>query len=388
MTSAISATKPSQHLHHLDALRSFAILYGLLVHTATIGVSFPLTLISEISGYFRMGTFFCVSGFFAAMVLRRYGPVLFLKKRALALLVPLICGLVFLNPVTNWLIWQWHNPPMPFTEFVRLAFEGTLPPHKGPIVWHLHLWFLVSLAVYVASAPVAAVLAPRAPAFVRHIPDKLAALPRWLCVLMAAALISFTALCLRVGFEIAIDPFMRGWASSDTVWMVRNTLYYWPMFLTGMLIFHHRVFADQFQSISLPALALGILAVLLLRRFVPEGGDLWEVLNIVSRAFLTTAAIAALMAIFSRWFQRPGLLSRAAEAVYSIYILHFLVIYLIAHALRPLGLGPESLFFAVAGLTFVAVFALHRFIVHPVPLLSLMFNGKPFPDRKNALQKL
>jgi glucans biosynthesis protein C len=389
MTRSSPPISPTPRLHHLDALRSFAILYGLLVHTATLGVRYPLTLISDVSGFFRMGTFFCVSGFFAAMVLRRYGPALFLKKRALALLVPLVCGLVFLNPLTNWLIWQWHNPPMPFLAFLRSASEGILEPYRGPIVWHLHLWFLISLAAYVASAPLAVALAPRAPALLRRLPDRLAALPGWLCVVVVAALIALAALGLRLGYEVALAPLMRGWADSDTIWLVRNTLYYWPMFLTGILIFHHQGFAARFQSFSLPALVLGLVAVWLLRRFVPEGGNLWEVLQILSRAFLTTAAIAALMAIFARWFQRPGLLSGAADAVYSIYILHFLVIYLIALALRPLGLGPASLFFAVAGLTFVAVFALHRFIVAPVPLLSLMFNGKPFPPRKKtALQKL
>ncbi|MFN7224032.1 MAG: acyltransferase family protein [Paracoccaceae bacterium] len=363
-------------LYHLDALRSFAILYGLLVHTATLGVSGPLRLISDISGYFRMGTFFLVSGFFAAMVLRRYGPALFLKKRALALLVPLACGLILLNPVTNWLIWCWHNPPMPFLDYLQLAAAGSLPAGKGPMVWHLHLWFLISLAFYVACAPVAVALGRRLPSWPA---DRLAALPGWACVMVVAATIAVTSLALRIGYEIALEPALLVMGADRYTWLVRNTLYYWPMFLTGMLAFGHRSFADRFQTISWPALGLGLVAVLLVRRFVPEGGLVWEVLQLLSRAFLTTVMIAALMSLFRRWFDRPGFLSRTADYVYSIYIIHFLAIYLIAHTLRPLGLGPDSQFFVVALLTFATTFALHRFIIKPVPVLSLMFNGKPLP---------
>ena len=368
-----SATPRVERMYHLDALRSFAILYGLLVHTATLGVIWPLTLISDVSGYFRMGTFFLVSGFFAAMVLSRLQPKLFLKRRAVALLVPLLCGVVLLNPVTNWLIWCWHNPPLGLADYLSRAAQGTLPPGKGPMVWHLHLWFLVSLSFYAAMSPIVVALSQRLPKAVRSVPDRLAALPGWLCVTVVAAGVAVTALILRIGYEVALEPVVPTIAT----WLVRTSLYYWPMFLTGMLAFHHTGFLNRFQTISLPALILGIAGVVLLRHSLPPGGNLWEVLQILTRAFLTTAAIAALLSVFRRWFSAPGFLSRQADAVYSIYILHFLLIYLIAHALRFLDLPRTALFFAVAALTFLAAMALHRFVIKPTPLLSLMFNGKP-----------
>lgn len=390
MTAASSRTAPptpapakregagSQRLYHLDALRSFAILYGLLVHTATLGVSWPLTLVSDISGYFRMGTFFLVSGFFGAMVLNRFGPALFLKKRAVALMVPFVCGVLLLNPVTNWLIWNWHNPPMAFVEYLSRAAEGRLPAGRGPMVWHLHLWFLISLGFYALSAPALMALVRRAPAGIASLPDRLSALPGWLCVALVAMGVAVAAVLLRVVCKFVLEPLAPG----EAVWLLRTSLYYWPMFLVGMMAFHHAGFADRFQRISLPALVFGIVLVVLLRRHAPEGGgNLWEALQILSRAFLTTAAIAALMALFRRWFARPGFLSRSADAVYSIYILHFLVIYLIAHALRPLDLSRSALFFVVAPLAFAVLMALHHWLIRPVPILSLMFNGKPMPPR-------
>ena len=372
-TEAATETPRAGRLYHLDALRSFAILYGLLVHTATLGVSWPLTLISDVSGYFRMGTFFLVSGFFAALVLSRLQPKLFLERRAVALLVPLFCGIVLLNPVTNWLIWCWHNPPLGLIDYLSRVAQGTLPAGRGPMVWHLHLWFLVSLGFYAAMAPVVVALSRRLPRALRSLPDAFAALPGWLCVAVVATGVAVTALMLRIGYEVVLEPVVP----TAAAWLVRTSLYYWPLFLTGMLAFHHAAFLNRFQTVSLPALILGIAGVVLLRQTLPASGTLWEVLQILTRAFLTTAAIAALLAVFRRWFSAPGFLSRQADAVYSIYILHFVLIYLIAHGLRLLDLPPMALFFAVAALTFLAAMALHRFGIRPVPLFSLMFNGKP-----------
>lgn len=379
-----SAAEPkSARLYHLDALRSFAILYGLLVHTATLGVSWPLTLISDVSGYFRMGTFFLVSGFFTALVLSRLRTRLFLQRRAIALIVPLLCGVILLNPLTNWLIWCWHNPPLGLVDYLSRAADGTLPRGRGPMVWHLHLWFLISLSFYALTAPVVMTLSHRAPGALRVVPDRLSALPGWLCVTVVAAGVAVTALLLRIGYELVLEPLVPAVA----VWLVRTSLYYWPLFLIGMLGFHHAGFLNRFQTISLPALILGVAGVVLLRQTLPEGGNLWEVLQILTRAFLTTAVIAALLALFQRWFSAPGFLSRQADAVYSIYILHFLLIYLIAHGLRILDLLPAALFWSVAGLTFLAAMALHRFVIKPVPLLSLMFNGKPIGGRQTGASR-
>lgn len=53
------------------------MLYGILVHVTTLGLPEGLRWIPVTSGYFRMGLFFLVSGFFAAMMLRRYAAGIF-----------------------------------------------------------------------------------------------------------------------------------------------------------------------------------------------------------------------------------------------------------------------------------------------------------------------
>ena len=59
----------NDRLFYLDHLRAFAMLFGVLVHTATLQTFGPaLEAIPTVSFYFRMGTFFAVSGYFGALL--------------------------------------------------------------------------------------------------------------------------------------------------------------------------------------------------------------------------------------------------------------------------------------------------------------------------------
>jgi glucan biosynthesis protein C len=372
-------------LHHLDALRSAAILYGVLVHTATLGVGWPLNLISEVSIYFRMGTFFLISGFFSAMVLRKFGTSIFLKKRAISLLIPLLCGAVLLNPVTNWMVWNWNNPALSLGEYINHVIKDTLPDGQGVMVWHLHLWFLVSLSFYALTAPLMAAIVRQFPKAAGGLSAGLSALPAWACVIAVATICASCSLASRVFYEVVLErPLVSmGWSIAG---LVRNTLYYWPMFLTGMAVFSDRNFAARFQTLSLPAISIGLIFLIIQSQFIfPKSGLVWEVVDLFSRAFLTVSIIAALMALFSRFLSRPGFLSRSSDSIYSIYILHYIVIYLIAHVLRALGFPHVTLFWFVAGLTVASLFVIHRFAIRPSAVLSLMFNGKPLPAVQRAM---
>lgn len=371
---------PTGRLYYLDALRAFAILYGILVHVATLGAPSGLAWISLTSGYFRMGLFFLVSGYFAAMTMRKLSTGDFLRKRSIALLVPLVTGLVLLNPFTNWLVMVYHNGPMPFWDSMALPFEFHADGIKGPAIWHLHLWFLISLYVYVVTAPVVVWLARRVAGVLSHVADRLSGLPASVAILAVALGVALASTALRVAYHVTLAPWL-----DDTIllWLGPTTMYYWPFFLAGMAFFAAPALAARFQSVSLPALAVG-LAVAYAGVRINLPGPAGETVRIFCKAFCTTTNIAAIMAVFRLWFAAPGRLSRTAGYVYSIYIMHFLVIYLIAHTLRPLGLGPYATFFAVAGLTYVTVFALHHFVIARSAVLEFLLNGKPLRVRQPA----
>lgn len=108
-------TPTSPRLHHLDALRSFAMLLGIVLHASLSFMPFPwpvqdseqntsfYILFAAIHG-FRMPLFFLLSGFFTAMLWRKRGTLFLAKHRAKRVLLPLVIGCFTVIPVTNWSI--------------------------------------------------------------------------------------------------------------------------------------------------------------------------------------------------------------------------------------------------------------------------------------------
>lgn len=281
-----------------------------------------------------------------------------------------------LNPITNWLVATYHNGPVPLSAILNPESARL----KGPGVWHLHLWFLLTLFFFVATAPTLIALGQRLSKPGGRIAARLASLPPTAVILLLALAIAATSLTLRVGYQVALDPLLE---ATPLAWIGPTTMYYWPFYITGMILFAYPALSDRFQSVSIPALVLGVLvAVAGVKVGLP--GAAGDVVRIVAKAFCTVTAVALFMAVFRRFLNRPTWLSKAAGYVYSVYIMHFLVIYAVAFALRPLGLGPYSTFFVVAAITYVIVFALHRHVIKPSPLLEFLLNGKPMRTRTTA----
>jgi peptidoglycan/LPS O-acetylase OafA/YrhL len=103
--------------HDLDALRASAMLLGIVLHAALSFVDFPWVvqdrsrepalglLVLAIHG-FRMPVFFLLSGFFTAMLWRRYGTGGLLRHRAKRIALPLVLGCVTIVPAT-WAVMGW-----------------------------------------------------------------------------------------------------------------------------------------------------------------------------------------------------------------------------------------------------------------------------------------
>ncbi|MBM9593909.1 acyltransferase family protein [Roseitranquillus sediminis] len=356
-------------LHYIDALRSFAMLFGLFLHAATLGYAPGMSLVSLVSDHFRMATFFVVSGFFALMVASRRGNAAFLSARAQALLVPLAAGLVLLVPLTNWLVYLWHSGPVGFLDY--LAGERPVPA-RGPQSWHLHLWFLVSLSVYVAAVPLIRPLLESRP--LRAAIDRLARsgpLTVPLVALIAAGGEIATRIVWRLTFEAALEggPF---------AWLPRATLGYWIYFLIGMAAFAHRPLFEAMHRISLVTFAAGLALYALLPRLpagLPE--PVRTVVEIAAEETITAAAVCALLLVFRAFLSGERIwVARLSASVYTIYLFHFTLIYALALALGPVVEGVYALYACVVPLTFGFGYVLHFGLVARVPALGWLFNGK------------
>ncbi len=136
-----------ERLHHLDALRSVAMLLGIVLHASlfllpsnwwpvtdewagTIDLRFnPYAYLVDLIHGFRMPIFFLLSGFFSAMLWQRRGVRYFIWHRVKRIGLPLLISAFTLVPIVTWLFAP--------EEFIPLKHW-----HKAWFFGFAHLWFL------------------------------------------------------------------------------------------------------------------------------------------------------------------------------------------------------------------------------------------------------
>jgi glucan biosynthesis protein C len=323
-----------------------------------------------------MATFFVVSGFFAALLAQRRGTIAYVRARAAVLLIPLCTGLVLLNPLTNWLIYLWHAGPVGFGAYLA----GARPhPPAGPQVWHLHLWFLVSLSVYVALVPLVVPVLRSAAA--GRVLTRLAGLGFWLVPVLAVLVVAHE-IGMRGLWRVTLE---RPLADTPLSWLPRVTATYWVYFVIGMAAATHRALFEAMHRFSLPTFAVGGALYAVLAVLPGEASQVGRsMLGFAAEETITIAAVCGLLELFRRLFSEPrAWVARLSESVYTIYLLHFLLIYLLALALHPYVPGVLPLYAVVTVLTGVTGYAFHHAVVARWPVMALLFNGK-LPARAQA----
>ena len=111
----LGETNAYQRRNDLDALRTFAMLLGIVLHAGLSFANVPWVvqdiqrndvfsiLFAAIHG-FRMPLFFVMSGFFTATLWKKFGLKKLVKHRIRRILVPLLLGLITVIPLQNWII--------------------------------------------------------------------------------------------------------------------------------------------------------------------------------------------------------------------------------------------------------------------------------------------
>jgi glucan biosynthesis protein C len=347
------------------------MLYGILVHSLTLGDFGSLEYIAEISNYFRMATFFFVSAFLAGMMFERIDTGVFIARRSIALIVPFLSALIVLNPVTLWLVYLYHGnqPGVGIAEAVLRTLsdpEGV----AGPGVWHLHLWFLVSLYVYVLIAPLSLWI------FRSHVVSEILRitverLPNHLQPLTIALGTAVVVVALRTVQEV-----LAPWSAD--YWLIRATVYYLPYYLIGLLLFLNPDLWKRCHSID-PALIVLCLALYGLQRWgLGElTGITMSAFQLFFKAIVTTTAVFALLFVFQALLSQPGiLLDMLSRSIYTIYLCHYFIIYLIAWLVKPVGLSGITLFLLVSLSSIAVGLGVHLVLVDRFGLLRFLFNGR------------
>ena len=145
----------TDRLHALDAVRSFALFLGIVLH-ATMSFFLPIPAMdnspSTVLGVtffvihmFRMSLFYVIAGFFAHLVFHRKGFAVFVRERTKRIAVPMVTGWLILSPILG-IIMVWGLT----RTFGAEALTGMEPPAMGlPLT---HLWFLYYLCIFYVCA--------------------------------------------------------------------------------------------------------------------------------------------------------------------------------------------------------------------------------------------
>jgi glucans biosynthesis protein C len=357
---------------HLDALRAALMFWGILVHTSTLDPDNRVfSSFAIVSGLVRMEAFFVISGFLAYMLLKKYGAKVTVKKRLLAIGVPFVTALVLLNPLTNHLIYTYHNSPIPFADY--LAGKGISDP-EGPMNWHLHLWFLLALFIYSLLAPVGERLVDRGLATVKFAVRS----PGMAFLAMSVGMMG-ACLVSRIGFELVKDALPE-----SSHYVVRSIGNFLPFYVLGMLLFASPRLREVFSSVHWIQLVVSCALLFVVTHLGGENpGRMLEVVILSLQTYVAMTLSSLLFWVAGKWVRGENETARRlSDAAYSVYLFHFLSIYLFAHLLRGVVPGSVLLLGLVAVSTFVATLFLHRFAIQRVPLLALLFNGKPLRRSK------
>ncbi len=369
---------PSVRYFHLDALKGVMIIWGIPVHASTVGNSTFFDAVAEVSGWVRMEAFFIISGLLSYMLVKRYGAAPIMRRRLMAVGIPLLSVLILLNPLTNYLILKYHNGALAPGPAAFLS--GNIPAGmKGTWNWHLHVWFLAVLLCLAAIFSTRAIRGIDAAS--ARLRPLLARLPDGFLLLTAAAVVAGWALFTRVAYEAGVKP----WTPASFHFPLRAIGYYSGFYCFGMLLYASpRMLAvfHRFHGLQFAAAGLLYAGARLLQPHLPDKAG--EALRLAAEVYFALMLGSALFAAFRRLFPRetPGM-KFIAESAFTVYLFHYLAIYLCAFALRPYVAGEFALGLWVTLAASVVTMLGYEFFVSRSPLFRALFLGK-FPPKAQA----
>ncbi len=380
--------KTGERYVHLDALRACLMFWGILVHVSNVAPNTFFQTCASVSHLVRMEAFFIISGFLAYMLLQKYGGGKTVRKRLVAVGVPLVAALLLLNPVTKYLAYVFYVHPISFADYVsghgtanlgELSQAGLEAKEiwTWPGNWFLHLWFLLALFFYSMLAPL---LGKAVDLVMRDSQDRM---PRpWTLGRLAPLVpgLKFLMICLLVGSACVGWRVILSVISPGKVdYVVSSIGNFLPYYTLGMVLFASHELRKIFASFHWVQLILsGCLYYFVHRVAGEDPGKVFEALLLMAKTYVALSLSSTLFWAAERFVKSEKPVARfLSEAAYTVYLFHFVVIYLFALLLR--GAIPHTglLLFTIAACTFATTIGLHAFVIRPLPPLAFLFNGKP-----------
>lgn len=366
---AIPPQQQAKRYHHLDVLRAFLMMFGVVLHSCTLGESEIYNAIFYVSGLVRMEAFFIISGFVSALICAKYGAKTTIYKRLVTIGVPLAFGLIFLNPFTNYLVYTFHNPSVGLLDYLN---EPNRTPDEGPSVWHLHLWFLFPLILYSLVTPIVIRFMQGAPAF---LPEMIKRVLQQFAFFYVSVTVSIACVSLRLFYFSELKQLFDGTPLS---FIVREMLYNFPFFVLGIFLFVQKSMLDIFQKLRFAPIVFGLVWLYLSSvSNLVISDEISRISRLLARAYIAVIFSGLLFHVSFRLIKgEQNMIRYLSDASYTVYILHYFVIYMLGHALVGLLSNQYFLSSVVGSAALVITVVLHHRIIKNNRFLAFLVNGK------------
>jgi glucan biosynthesis protein C len=371
VTVAVSA---AGRLYFLDNLRAVVIALVVVLHGCiTYMVNAPtwwyvldphnslaFTLVVLAIDVPIMPIMFFIAGYFALPSLQKRGSRQFLKDKCLRVGLPWVLGVIFLAPLTTYMIYVSRHVPMGYLQFWASDFWTKL--YEQSVYWFLGILLLLfaGLAWMFEISPRLRAAAPR--------PS-----PRAGRALLVFGVL-VTAAFVAVNQAYPIDAW-----SSNYVFVyqpVRVPLYV-GYFILGIYAQQRGWFrAGGFNPKIRPWLGAALLSglyYLASRMFAPATPLLGVVTAVLFNAFCLTSLLAG-VALCQRYLNGAGRFwhSQAASA-YGIYYAHPLILYPLAYALAAVSLPLAVKALVLIVPTLLLAWGVSALVLRRLPILNHMF---------------
>ena len=380
------ALASGQRFYDLDALRSVAMLLGIILHATLFVLPEPVSLwplhdanatddpfyreVIDVIHGFRMPIFFLLSGFFTALLWQRRGMRSLANQRLKRVGIPLAVSCVTVLPASIWVMSLAAGGKEPYD----------FPLWVLPFVWTQnigHLWFLWYLLLMVGCFMISVRLGLRFDQ--RYV---------WWFLIPISALITF---------------FMEGaeFGSDTGVTLIPNPpapfFYYLCFFTLGVSFYQQDIIGQRWWSVALiPAVPVYCIASRMLYDYQAKFGDgevpldflFRDPQTLVATLFETTFAwlmVFGLMGAF-RWLaSRESFTARyMSDASYWMYLSHLPIVVLLQWLTLDWPIHYHLKFLIVCAVTTFIVVVTYQFFVR-YGFIGRALNGPRTPRGKTAL---
>ncbi len=412
--------RTGQRLDYLDAVRSFALLLGIIfhaslsfvpifigwavmdIHTSEIVSTFVL-----ISHSFRMPLFFLIAGFFTCMSLTRKSVQDFVQSRLIRIAIP-FCALWFvLRPllVSGWILGAQSmqgDVDIPASLHQGFATLGDLP--SG--LWvGTHLWFLYYLLLITLSVVVLRYLLTRWTGLYNAVTTVGESTVMALCGLVSTRdknthLIDKTSIDrLRSGAKrvfswvtvivssVVCLWFMSSWGVDTPDKSLKPNMpvfsLYSGCFLMGYALYRIPQAIEAFGQFNLSRLAVCIAAItvaILLSPYEMQKGHahaMWLKLGyLTAYAIMMWTLIGMTIGVCKTLFSCPSIVVRyIADASYWLYLIHLPIVVWLQITFAELPLHWAIKWLSVTGLTLAIGLISYQLLVRR-SVIGVILNGK------------